>query len=419
VTHQPPASPAARRRASPGAGDARPALERWGRRGTLAIVAAVALVAVVLWAGLLALRFEGEGRRFDFLRWEITSIPNKWLHALGAPLRDDPPADEAIARYFALDDRGGSEAAQLESAVEAAIEGRIDAVLHELGVEGRLPLPGSVFPPVDVELALPPRVLVTSPRDHIERVGDELLRPGMTREEATALERAVEERDPQLSALALRTGGVALYPAVVSASRSYEGTVGTAAHEWVHHYLAFYPLGASYFRSQELRTLNETVADVVGDEVAARVLDRFGDPTGQSAPDAPDAAASPGGPDAAASPEATAPDPRDERAAEALRALRLEVDELLAAGRIEQAELRMEQVRLELAGDGIVIRRINQAYFAWFGSYAARADSVDPLGDELRALRARLGSLDAFVDEVRGVTSRAQVRELSERIGAP
>jgi hypothetical protein len=413
VTHQQPASPAARGRASAGTGDARPALERWGRRGTLAIVVIVALGAAVLWAGLLALRFEGEGQRFDFLRWEITSVPNKWLHALGAPLRDDPPADEAIARYFALDDRGGSEAARLESAVEAAIEGRIDAVLHELGVEGRLPLPGSVFPPVDIELALPPRVLVTSPRDHIERVGDELLRPGMTREEATALERAVEERDPQLSALALRTGGVALYPAVVSASRSYAGTVGTAAHEWVHHYLAFYPLGASYFRSQELRTLNETVADVVGDEVAARVLERFGDPTGQSAPDVPPA------PDVAASSAGEAPAPRDERAADALRALRLEVDELLAAGRVEQAELRMEQVRQELAGDGIVIRRINQAYFAWFGSYAARADSVDPLGDELRTLRARLGSLDVFLDEVRGVTSRARVRELSEGIGGP
>jgi hypothetical protein len=411
--HQQPVSPASRRCASPGSGEVRPALERWGRRGTLAIVLAVALGAAVLWAGLLVLRFEGEGRRFDFLRWEIASVPNKWLYALGAPLRDDSSADEAIARYFALDDRVGSEAARLESAVESAIEGRIDTVLQELSIAGRIPLPGSVFPPVDVELALPPRVLVTSRRDHIERVGDELLRPGMTLEEATALERAVEERDLQLSALALRTGGVALYPAVVSASRSYADTVGTAAHEWVHHYLAFYPLGLSYFRSQELRTLNETVADVVGDEVAARVLERFGDPTRQSAPAAPPV------PDVAASPGGEVPDPRDERAAAALRALRVEVDELLAAGRIEQAELRMEHVRQELAGDGIVIRRINQAYFAWFGSYAARADSVDPLGDELRALRAGLGSLAAFLDEVRGVTSRVQARELGEGVGAP
>ncbi len=413
MTHEQPL-PAARDGAPPGgprrARDARPALERWGRRGTLALVVAAALVAAALWAGLLALRFEGEGRRFDFLRWEIASVPNKWLHALGAPLRDDPAADEAIARYFALDDRGGSEAARLESAVEAAIEGRIDAVLTELRVDGRIPLPGSVFPPVDVELALPPRVLVTSPRDRIERVGDELLRPGMTLDQATALERAVEERDAGLSALALRTGGVALYPAVVSASRSYAGTVGTAAHEWTHHYLAFYPLGASYFRSQELRTLNETVADVVGDEVAARVIARFGDPTGAGASATADEAASPGG---------DAPDPRDEVAARALRALRLEVDELLAAGRLAEAERRMEQVRAELAEEGIRIRRINQAYFAWFGSYAARADSVDPLGDELRELRRRLGSLDAFLDELRGVTSRAQVRELSERAGGP
>ncbi|MDA0256458.1 MAG: hypothetical protein O3C25_01770, partial [Chloroflexi bacterium] len=114
-----------------------------------------------------------------------------------------------------------------------------------------------------------------------------------------------------------------------------------------------------------------------------------------------------------------APDPRDERAAEVLRALRLEVDELLASGRVAEAERRMEQVREELGDEGIRIRRINQAYFAWFGSYAARADSVDPLGDELRELRERLGSHDAFLDEVRGVTSRAQVRELAERAGGP
>ena len=55
--------------------------------------------------------------------------------------------------------------------------------------------------------------------------------------------------------------------------RFVAATVGTAAHEWVHHYLAFYPLGASYFRSQDLRTLNETVADVVGDEVAVARCD--------------------------------------------------------------------------------------------------------------------------------------------------
>ena len=65
---------------------------------------------------------------------------------------------------------------------------------------------------------------------------------------------------------------------MVSSRRSYAGTVATAAHEWVHHYLSFYPLGLSYFRSPDLRTMNETVADIAADEVPPRVLERFGDP---------------------------------------------------------------------------------------------------------------------------------------------
>lgn len=373
----------------------------------LLLVVAVAVVATVLWTALLAFRFERQGEHFDFLHWELVSVPNKWLHALAAPLRDDPSADEAIARFFALEDRGGREAARLEGAVEAAIEGRIDAVLREFHVGGRFPLPGSVFPPVDVELALAPWVLVTSPRARIERVGDDLLRPGVALEEAVELERLREASDSTVSALVLRTGGVALYPAVVSAGRTYAGTVGTAAHEWVHHYLAFYPLGVSYFRSQELRTINETVADIVGDEVAVRVLDRFGDPTIVAA--------------SAISGEVAAPaaEPAEPGAAERLRALRIAVDELLGAGRIGEAERLMAQVRDELAAEGVVIRRINQAYFAWFGSYAARADSIDPLGEELRALRVHLGSLDAFLGEVRGVTSRQQLRELLRAEGLP
>ncbi len=374
------------------------------------VAAAVAIAAALLWTALLALRFEGRGERYDYLRWELASAPNKWVHALGAPFRDDPAADVAIARYFALADRRGETAARLEGAVEAAIEGRVDAVLRELRVQGRIPLPGSVFPPVDIELALSPWVLVTSPRDRIERVGDELLAPGKTLEEAVELERAREAGDAAISAVALRTGGIALYPAVVSADRSYAGTVATVAHEWVHHYLTFYPLGLSYFRSQELRTINETVADIVGDEVAALVLERFGDPT------AAEGSGLGGGSDASPD-EARAL--RASYRAETLRELRIAVDDLLAEGRLADAERMMEQTRDELAAGGIVIRRINQAYFAWFGTYAARADSVDPLGEELRALRERMGSLAVFLGEVRSVTSRQRLRELAAAWGLP
>src|SRR5690606_32829566 len=100
-----------------------------------------------------------------------------------------------------------------------------------------------------------------------------------------------------------------------------------------------------------------------------------------------------------------------------LRELRLEVDALLQEGRIEEAERRMEEVRLHLQEAGIEIRRINQAYFAWFGTYAARPDATDPLGGYLREIMVRSGSLPAFLENVRGTGSRADVIEVLVELG--
>ena len=104
-----------------------------------------------------------------------------------------------------------------------------------------------------------------------------------------------------------------------------------------------------------------------------------------------------------------------------MRELRLEVDALLAEGRIETAERRMEETRLQLEEAGVYIRRVNQAYFAWLGTYAARADSVDPLGSQLRELRERRGSVARFLTTVREARSRTDVSRLLERAeqGAP
>jgi hypothetical protein len=365
-------------------------------RAAVAAVAVAGFVAAFgLWLGLLALREARAGDGFDFARWELTTVANKWLFALGAPLRDDPPAEPALARYFALEDRGGDEGERLENAVEAALEGRIDAAIRDAGLSFPLPLPGplAVWPPVDLELSGSPRVLVVSPRAEIRRVVDLPLRLDLDRDELLALEAETEREDESVSALIVATGGVATYPAIVSDSRSYRSTVSTATHEWVHHHLAFYPLGRAFFDSPDARTINETVAAVAGDELRDLVLARYGEP---SPPEEVD--------------ESGEEAPVDR--AEVLRELRLEVDELLAAGEIAAAERRMEEVRRFLEDNGVFIRRINQAHFAWFGTYAARADATDPLGPQIFEIRERAGSLRRFLELVRGQTSRADIEEL-------
>jgi hypothetical protein len=362
---------------------------------------ALVLGAVFFAAGLVsvaafALRDARSGDAFDFLRWEVTTFPNKWLAHLGDPVRADPDPDEALRRYFALEDRNGPEGRALENTVEAVIEGRVDAVLRELGAGWPLS-PLGVWPPVDAELGGSPRVLVVSPRDRIARLETDTLRPDLTVDEAESLEQRVESRHEDRSALVVGTGGLSLYPAVVSNRDSYANTVETVAHEWVHHYLSVYPLGRNYFRSDDVRTINETVADLVGIEVARIVLDRW--PLDPAATPTPTPSPAPG---------ATPAPPRLDFDA-TMRDLRAEVDALLAAGRIEDAERRMEEVRLQLNGEGYRIRRINQAYFAWYGTYAARGDSVDPLGGQLRDLRERSGSVARFLATVRDATTRDDV----------
>lgn len=363
-------------------------------RSSTASVVCAGLLGFLLVVAALAVRDARAGDRFDLVRWQLDTMPNRWAALAGSPLRDaegDP--DDVLRAYFGLPagHRGRSD---LENEVERVIEGRIDAVLQELGLSARLRLPGSVFPPVDIELAISPRVLVTSPRTVIERRSVDLLRPDIDLPRAVEIEEETEDADGEVSALVVPSGGVATYPAIVTDGGTYAGTLATAAHEWVHHYLAFYPLGFNYYASGDLRTINETVADIVGDEIAAMVLERWGDPT------RPGPAPTPPPP-----PPGGASVDRDA----VLRDLRLEVDALLAEGRVEEAERRMEEVRAELEEAGHYIRRINQAYFAWYGTYAARPDATDPLGGYLRDVRERSDSLAVFVERIRGWTSRADV----------
>lgn len=372
-------------------------------RASHPLVAGVAVFAVAfgLWLGLFALRGARAGDGFDLLRWELAASANKWLYALGAPARGDPAPDEALARYFALADRGGEEGRALENAAEAAIEGRLDAVIRDAGIGFPLALPGplAVWPPVDIEIAGSPRLLVVSPRAEIRRAGGRLLRADLGAAALAAIEREAEARDASISALAVPTGGVATYPAIVRDTAGYRAFVGTAAHEWVHHYLAFYPLGRALFLGggPDALTINETVANVAGDELRDAAIARFGDPSPPPA--------------AAGAPDASNAAPAVDRAA-VLRALRLEVDALLADGEIAEAERRMEETRLELAERGVRIRRLNQAWFAFYGSYADRPDATDPLGPAILEIRERAGSLARFLELMRGAADRAAVERL-------
>ncbi len=156
---------------------------------------------------------------------------------------------------------------RIENQVEATLEARITNAASDLGLTRSFL--NIVWPPVDFEFTDAPRTLVTSPRDRIELRSADLLRADLSLPELEAIENETEAlRD--VSALAFPIGGVGAYPAIIDYPSDYRRALIIAAHEWTHHYLFFRPLGLHYYSSNDLRTINETVANLVGNEMANR-----------------------------------------------------------------------------------------------------------------------------------------------------
>lgn len=299
---------------------------------------------------------------YNLPAWELRNFPTKWLfaiHDLFRPARGQSRQDADMQRFFQLTreiealeqsvgdatSRGTSnptdelslrekrqERDKLENYVEATIEARLTTVIKEAGVTRDFgPLGEVVWPPADFEFTTSPRSLAISPRDHIALTDSRLLREGLNLEAVEKIE-AETERKENVSALAFPTGGIGAYPTIVDYPDSYRDALEVIAHEWTHNYLSFRPLGIHYYENSDLRALNETTADLVGHELAGLIYSRW--PL-KELPDPPSTA-----------PQTQQPTPsaRVDVGAE-LRELRGEVDTLLAAGQIEDAETLMEQRR--------------------------------------------------------------------------
>jgi hypothetical protein len=356
--------------------------------------------------------------QYSILGWELDHLPDKWLGKLREawPGGLDLTKAERIARaqeFFEL----GRELVRLERqllfpeasgegrplaavatrslqeeigqikerrhviqpGVEETIESEVDRILDQTGLAS----PIGVFPPVDAVFSSSPHVLVLSPRDHIERQQTVLLKPGLSSKEREEIEERIFQNE-NLSALVEDTGGVAVYPSVVTGSLGLHHAVVTTAHEWLHQWLFFRPLGWNFWSSPEMTTLNETVATVAGEELGDMAFTAL---TGEEVVRTPPSA----------EPEAE-PAAFDFRAE--MQQTRIRAEELLAQGKIEEAEAYMEERRQLFVANGFLIRKINQAFFAFHGTYATSAASISPIGDQVRQLRERSASLEDFLRTV-------------------
>jgi hypothetical protein len=190
---------------------------------------------------------------------------------------------------------------------------------------------------------------------------------------------------------------------MVMRTGNLSGVLDIIAHEWTHNFLMFRPLGMRYGATPELRTMNETTASIAGGEIGQMVLKEFY-PELTAASRADLSLASLYQPPFAPRP---APQAGFDFQAE-MHLTRVHADELLAQGKIEEAEAYMEARRKFFWDNGYPIRRINQAYFAFYGAYADQpggAAGEDPVGPAVRALRAQSASLADFLNRISWMTT--------------
>ena len=378
------------------------------------------------------------GHDHDVVAWELRNFFDKWL-SRAASIFDDKLSEEdaiaevreyarltgevhriegAITRAVALggpvstleNERAEMDRQRLDiqSRVEELIEGQVSGILAQEGMSWRigfLEADGYLFPPVDFKYENSPPVLVISPRDRIELESTRLLTPGLALEDREDIENEVEELESEYSALVVDTGGVATFPAIVGASDNLQYTLRTVAHEWFHHYLVFYPLGRNYWSSGEMVTINETVANIAGDEVGNAAYERYYvKETPQPPPPSPSVIPAP-------EPEPIPSQPAFSFNRE-MQQTRLEADRLLSEGKIEVAESYMDARRLVFADNGYFLRKLNQAYFAFHGSYADRPTAVSPIGDQVRQVREQSATLKEFIKTMSRVSSYDELLRL-------
>ncbi|MBN1934790.1 MAG: hypothetical protein JW934_09000 [Anaerolineae bacterium] len=412
-------------------------IHRWGRVGLNSALVFAALFVLLRGGDVqpadyfgLCLSEQVGGRKFNFTWWEIGALINKlgmefaapqdtlseaarhdlviaYLDALKQANRLRGQIEEIYSRYdeSAADRIAAAQQAELAAlrAWMSARQNLVEGILEEqtsteLEAEG-FGLGGYVWPPVKIRFTELPLLLIVSQRAQITREADVHLKAGIPLADQVDLETGVDAQFGNMRSMVTRIGGLSAYPAMILETDSLVWLADTFAHEWAHHYLVIFPLGYNYNASGEMTTLNETSASIIGREIGQRIILRYYPELADQLP------AIPVPPDCVPMsagelvwPEEPPPEVFDY--SREMRQTRLWVDNLLEEGKVEQAEEYMELRRQTFVEQGYQIRKLNQAFFAFHGSYATSPSTGNPLGGQLEWLRGQSETLRVYVREI-------------------
>jgi len=407
------------------------------------LVIFVAIVLLVVGSSVTSdnpldgLRKYTRGVEFDFVEWEISALFNKavsaslklerfldnkqqvdvvqtWLAGtenvinleqdlLTAQNDSSPNRDELVRAAKTNLDQKKTDQNRLAKLAESVLQNQTEFTLAKAGFG----LGGQILPPVLYQVSDLPLNLIISPRTEIRNVLSLSLDPGLDAIEKDEIETGIY-KDFDLSALIEPVGGIGAYPTMVMRTTDLNWLAETIAHEWIHNYLAFFPLGMRYYVNDQMRTINETTASLAGKEIGLELIISFyPDRTPRYYLQMPTYTT-------VLAEGAETLNPFDFRAE--MHETRVKVDALLAEGKVDEAEQYMEARRRFFWQNGYRLRKINQAYFAFYGSYndtpGGGASGADPVGPAVQALRTRYSNLKELLQAIRFVSSFDQLLQL-------
>jgi hypothetical protein len=280
--------------------------------------------------------------------------------------------------------------ANIARLAESILQNQVNATVSALG----LSYGGQLLPPVLFHSTSLPFNLIVSPRNIIQKDVGISLATDLTVDQQSALEQQIDQA-LDVSSLVVPIGGMGTYPTMVARSSHLPWLIEAIAHEWTHNFLTLRPLGASYSVSPDLRIINETTASLAEKEIADEMIAQF---YPEHLPDrvllTEDDVVVPGLDEE--------PPSFDFRAE--MHETRLKVDQMLVEGQIEKAEAYMEDRRQIFWDEGYRhLRKLNQAYFAFYGAYAdspGGAAGEDPVPAAVRELWAESDSLKEFLTTI-------------------
>lgn len=380
------------------------------------------LVALLLSLGSPSpLRQVARDHEFSFLNWQINAIVNRIGESIlfwgESPSYSDAEASALVLTYMesvhreskliklrsqeglnGLQEKELYDLQRLPDEVKYnakyILRHQLQTILEGEGIFNPFGESRIFFPPINFEFSNLPKVLVVSERGAFKRVEKIYLRPDITLLDIVQLEDSVEKMG--FSALVVSISGISTYPTMVSSSKNQKWVIKLITHEWIHNYLFFTSLGWAESTDQR-QAMEETIANIVGYEIAEKVWVRYYKPhieTNNNSSNWPQTEAN----EQSRSPATTKFDFNS-----SMREIRETVEVFLEQGKIDEAEAYMNERRDWLALNRYNIRKLNQAYFVFHGSYAdssAYSNANEGAGAKLLELRALSASLKEFLVSV-------------------